>query len=113
MRIVTDFDDTVLRILPILRKHFSEDILVITGQAPERNENTKTRLDRMGLQHVELHCHPPYDARDFGPHIMKSIIEWKAEEVRDFEADMFFDDDLRVIIGVKAMNPTVTCCLVM
>ena len=112
MRIVTDFDGTVPHILPILYLQLPEDILVITGQARERNDNTRIKLDRMGLKDVILSCHPAYDARDFGPYILNSIIKWKGEEVRDFNADIFFDDDLRVIIGVKAMNPTVVCCLV-
>lgn len=114
MIIVTDFDGTLPGIAPILRKLGldKKDILVITGQTAERNGNTRLRLDRMGLKGVELRCFPPYDARDFSDLTLKKIMRWKAAQVKNFNADYYFDDDIRVLMEVWRENPDVICLLV-
>ena len=119
MRIATDFDGTLQHIIPILRKLRlskqeirKKDILVITGQTAKRNDNTRMVLNMMGFRGIELRCFPPYDGRDFGPYTLKKIAEWKADQVKNFNADYYFDDDMRVLMEVQKLNPDVICLLV-
>jgi len=117
MRIATDFDGTFPHVVKLIRA-VADELLVVTGQHPDFWENTRRAFVPLlwSVRTVVFRGYPGYatagGAVQFTDAVLEDIANWKADMVKEFKADYYFDDDIRVLIIVKQRCPDTVCCLV-
>lgn len=101
----SDHDGTFSKIKPLLSQ-LEVVPYVITGRDKSELPLIKEKLN--GTPIKGLYCYPGKHDDDLEEHLMK-VATWKAKMVRKLKANVFVDDDHRVLREVSKMNPKTIC----
>ena len=103
MTLVTDLDGTFSKIKPLL-ENIGLPFYVITGGTNKDIIESKLK----GTSCIKYFMYPNKSEDDLDVYLLK-IAKWKAKMVRKLHAQIYIDDDHRVLREVSKMNPKTIC----
>lgn len=103
LTICCDLDGTFHKIRPLL-EHLNLPFYVITGCQDEKVIKNKLK----GSQCIRWWAYSGKFYEDLDIYL-KKVAVWKAKMVKKLKADIYIDDDHRVLREVSRMNPKTTC----
>jgi hypothetical protein len=103
--IVSDFDGTWAKIKPLIEE-LGISPYIITGRSEEEIAIVKEKLN--GIKIKGFYHYPHRYCDDLDDHL-KKIAHWKAKMVRKLNANIYIDDDHRVLREVSKLNPGTIC----
>ncbi len=110
MKIVSDFDGTLDKVLPLIKK-LDGELIILTGRPPSERHKVEKLLKEKGVKYGKLINYPKEYTGDTGKDL-KKITKFKAHKLLEMKADIFIDDDLKYVVYAKRKNPKLVCLIV-